>query len=144
MDGAADWADVVGQFPLYNVRNNTPVFNKRKGVFAANLLRQQRNLERVILVEGYMDVIGMNLGGFPNSVATLGTALQSEEYREMWKQMMPEVNLDEMHKVVQSMTIRDIMMQLALYNVLLALPVSLFAALPVRAPQPQKGEKDKS
>ena len=43
-----------------------------------------------------------------------------------------------------SMTIRDIMMQLALYNVLLALPVSLFAALPVRAPQPQKGEKDKS
>lgn len=77
-------------------------------------------------------------------LTTLGTALQSEEYREVWKQMMPEVNLDEMHKVVQSMTIRDIMMQLALYNVLLALPVSLFAALPVRAPQPQKGEKDKS
>ena len=68
-------------------------------------------------------------------LSILGTAFQSEEYRELWKQMMPEANLDEMHKVVQSMTVRDIMMQLAFYNIMLALPFSLFAALPVRAPK---------
>ncbi len=66
-------------------------------------------------------------------LSILSTAFQSEEYRELWKQMMPEANLDEMQKLVQSMTVRDIMMQLAFYNILLALPFSLFAALPVRA-----------
>ena len=67
-------------------------------------------------------------------LSILGTAFQSEEYREAWKQMMPGVNLDEMQKLVQSMTVRDIMLQLAFYNVLLALPISLIAALPVRKP----------
>ena len=38
--------------PKYLNTADTPVFNKRKGVFAANLLRQQRHLDRVILVEG--------------------------------------------------------------------------------------------
>ena len=73
----------------------------------------------------------------------LGTTLQSEEYREVWKQMMPEVNLNEMQKLIQSMTIRDIMMQLTLYNIFLALPFSLFAALPVKAPKSQKEENEK-
>ena len=73
-------------------------------------------------------------------LSLLGNAFQSEEYREAWKQMMPDLNLDEMQKLVQSMTIRDIMLQLVFYNVLLALPVSLIAALPVRAPQPPNKE----
>ena len=54
--------------------------------------------------------------------------------------MMPDLNLDEMQKLVQSMTVRDIMLQLVFYNVLLALPVSLIDALPVRAPQPPNKE----
>ena len=73
-------------------------------------------------------------------LSLLGNAFQSEEYREAWQKMMPEANLDEMQKLVQSMTVRDIMLQLAFYNIILALPVSLFAALPVRSPQPQKEE----
>ena len=76
-------------------------------------------------------------------LSVLGNAFQNEEYREAWKQMMPEVNLDEMQKTIQSLTVRDIMLQLVFYNIVLALPISLLAALPVRAPQPQKVEKNK-
>ncbi|MBQ5937057.1 MAG: DUF4199 domain-containing protein [Bacteroidaceae bacterium] len=67
-------------------------------------------------------------------LSILGTSMQNEEYREAWKKMMPEVDLDEMQKLVQSMTVRDIVLQLAFYNVILALPASLLAALPVRKP----------
>lgn len=74
----------------------------------------------------------------------LGTSLQNEEYREVWHHMFPDINLNEMQKLIQSMTIRDIMMQLALYNIFLAMPFSLFAALPVRAVKPQEKENDKS
>lgn len=64
----------------------------------------------------------------------LGTAFESEEYREAWKQLMPGTNLDEMQKLVQSMTVRDIMIQLVFYNIILALPVSLLASIGVQAP----------
>lgn len=67
-------------------------------------------------------------------LSILGTSLQNEEYREAWKKMMPEVDLNEMQKLVQSMTVRDIVLQMAFYNVILALPASLLAALPVRKP----------
>lgn len=79
-------------------------------------------------------------------LSLIGTTLQSEEYREAWQQMMPEVNLEEIQKMIQQMTVRDIMLQLATYNIMLALPFSLLAALPVRAPRLQKEEekKDKS
>jgi hypothetical protein len=65
-------------------------------------------------------------------LSILSTALQSEEYRQAWKQLRPESNLEDIQKMIQSMTIRDIMLQMAFYNFLLALPVSLLAALPVR------------
>jgi len=67
-------------------------------------------------------------------LSILGTSMQNEEYREAWKKMMPEVDLNEMQKLVQSMTVRDIVLQMAFYNIILALPASLLAALPVRKP----------
>ncbi|MBQ7462239.1 MAG: DUF4199 domain-containing protein [Bacteroidaceae bacterium] len=73
----------------------------------------------------------------------LGTAFQSEEYQEMLHKIMPEANMDEMLKLIQSMTIRDIMLQLVFFNVVLTLPISLIAALPVRRPSPSKGEENK-
>lgn len=77
-------------------------------------------------------------------LSNLGSAMQSEEYRQAWRQMMPEVSMDEVQQVMQSMTVRDIVMQLSLFNALLALPFSLFAALPVRAPRQQNGENVKT
>ena len=70
----------------------------------------------------------------------LGNALQSEEYREAWKQLMPETNLDEMKQIMQTMTVRDIMLQLVFYNIILALPVSLLASIAL--PEPSPKEKD--
>ena len=37
--------------------------------------------------------------------------------------------------MIQSMTIRDIMLQLIIYNAFWALPISLLAALPVKKPK---------
>ena len=78
--------------PKYLNTSDTPVFNKRKGVFAANLLRQQRHLDRVILVEGYMDVVSLTQYGVEGVCATLGTALTNEQAR-LLKRYAPQVYL---------------------------------------------------
>ena len=69
------------QEPKYLNTADTLVFNKRKGVYAANLLRQQRHLDRVVLVEGYMDVVSLTQFGVEGVCATLGTALTDEQAR---------------------------------------------------------------
>ena len=76
--------------PKYLNTSDTPVFNKRKGVYAANLLKKQRNLKRVILVEGYMDVVALIQHGVNGVVATLGTALTNEQAR-LLKRYAPEI-----------------------------------------------------
>lgn len=78
--------------PKYLNTADTPVFNKRKGVFAANLLRKQRHLDRVILVEGYMDVVSLTQFGVEGVCATLGTALTAEQAR-LLKRFAPQVYL---------------------------------------------------
>lgn len=81
-----------GKPPKYLNTADTPVFNKRNGVFAANLLRKERNLERVILVEGYMDVVSLTQYGVKGVCATLGTALTNEQAR-LLKRFAPMVYL---------------------------------------------------
>lgn len=76
--------------PKYLNTGDTPVFNKRLGVFAANLLAKQRGLKRVILTEGYMDVIALTQAGVPGVCATLGTALTIEQAR-LLKRYAPEI-----------------------------------------------------
>ena len=65
--------------PKYLNTGDTPIFNKRKGVYAENFLAKQRNLTRVILTEGYMDVIALAQAGISGVCATLGTALTPEQ-----------------------------------------------------------------
>lgn len=69
--------------PKYLNSPDTPVFNKRQGVYAVNLLRKIRNLKRIVLVEGYMDVVSLVSKGISGVVATLGTALTQEQARLM-------------------------------------------------------------
>ena len=61
--------------------SDTPVFNKRQHIYAANLLHRQRHLDRVILVEGYMDVVSLVQFGVEGVCATLGTSLTEEQAR---------------------------------------------------------------
>lgn len=78
--------------PKYLNTADTPIFNKRKGVYAINLIRKARDLKRVILVEGYMDVVAITQAGVVGAVATLGTALTNEQAR-LLKRYAPEVHL---------------------------------------------------
>ncbi len=78
--------------PKYLNTSDTPVFNKRLGVYAANLLRKERHLERVVLVEGYMDVVSLTQFGVTGVCATLGTALTSEQAK-LLKRFAPRVYL---------------------------------------------------
>src|SRR5690606_297337 len=45
--------------------------------------------QRVVVVEGYMDVIALHQAGFGAAVAPLGTALTEEQLAELWR-MVPE------------------------------------------------------
>ncbi len=78
--------------PKYLNTSDTPVFNKRLGVYAANLLRKERHLERVVLVEGYMDVVSLTQFGVTGVCATLGTALTNEQAK-LLKRFAPKVYL---------------------------------------------------
>lgn len=78
--------------PKYLNTSDTPIFNKRLGVYAANLLRKERHLERVVLVEGYMDVVSLTQFGVTGVCATLGTALTSEQAK-LLKRFAPMVYL---------------------------------------------------
>lgn len=66
--------------PKYLNTNDTPVFNKRKNLFALNILKKN-NRGRAIIGEGYMDVIALNMAGFDYGVASLGTAVTPEQIR---------------------------------------------------------------
>lgn len=70
--------------PKYLNTSDTPVFKKSRNLFALNFARTSCE-DYLILCEGYMDVIAVNMAGFPNAVATLGTALTPEQARIMAK-----------------------------------------------------------
>lgn len=68
--------------PKYLNTSETPVFSKGDMLFALNFAKNN-NHDRLILCEGYMDVISMHQAGFANAVATLGTALTPSQARLM-------------------------------------------------------------
>ena len=64
--------------PKYLNTSDTPVFKKSANLFSLNNAKNSGE-RSLILCEGYMDVIALNQAGFTNAVATLGTALTSEQ-----------------------------------------------------------------
>ena len=68
--------------PKYLNTSDTPVFNKGGMLFALSFAKNC-NSERLILCEGYMDVIALHQAGFQEAVATLGTSLTSSQARLM-------------------------------------------------------------
>lgn len=73
-----------GSLPKYLNSSDTPVFNKRRNLFALNYAKSVC-AEQLILCEGYMDVIALHEAGFENSVATLGTAITPDQARLLAK-----------------------------------------------------------
>lgn len=68
--------------PKYLNTGKTPVFDKGSNLFSMNYAKNS-NSKRLILCEGYMDVIAVNQAGLENAVATLGTAITPNQARLM-------------------------------------------------------------
>ncbi len=66
--------------PKYLNSSDTPAFKKSKHLFALNFAKNCCT-EKMILCEGYMDVIALHAAGFEYAVATLGTAITPDHAR---------------------------------------------------------------
>ena len=66
--------------PKYVNTSDTLVYKKSREVFALNFAKNAGE-RRLILCEGYMDVIALHQAGFPFAVAGCGTALTHEQAR---------------------------------------------------------------
>jgi DNA primase len=72
--------------PKYLNSPETPVFSKGRelyGLFEARSAIRQSGF--VLVVEGYMDVVALAQLGFPNAVATLGTACTAEHVQKLFR-----------------------------------------------------------
>ncbi len=72
--------------PKYLNSPETPVFSKGRelyGLFEARTAIRQHGF--VLVVEGYMDVVALAQLGFPNAVATLGTACTAEHVQKLFR-----------------------------------------------------------
>ncbi|MBY0337961.1 MAG: DNA primase [Acetobacteraceae bacterium] len=77
--------------PKYVNGPETAVFSKRRNLYNLDLAREAvfRGQARLLVVEGYMDVIALDQAGFGGAVAPLGTALTAEQLQALW-QVSPE------------------------------------------------------
>ena len=77
--------------PKYLNSPETPVFQKSRELYGLWQARKHpRRLERIVVVEGYMDVIALAQHGIHYAVATLGTST-SETHLERLFRLVPEV-----------------------------------------------------
>ena len=73
--------------PKYLNSPETPVFHKGRELYGLYQAKQaNRSLERLLVVEGYMDVIALAQQGITNAVATLGTACTDEHIELLFRQ----------------------------------------------------------
>ena len=72
--------------PKYLNSPETPVFSKGRELYGLFEARQAlRELGYVLVTEGYMDVVALAQLGFPNTVATLGTACTNEHVQKLFR-----------------------------------------------------------
>lgn len=72
--------------PKYLNSPETPVFQKRRELYGLYQIRQANpKTERILVVEGYMDVVALAQFGVDNAVATLGTATSTEQLEILFK-----------------------------------------------------------
>ncbi len=67
-----------GSQPKYMNSPDTPLYNKSRELYAMNFARVSTS-KRIVLVEGYMDVISLHQAGIDTAVASLGTAFTQHQ-----------------------------------------------------------------
>ena len=76
--------------PKYLNSRETPIFHKGSNLFNMNIISRESSRQRIILVEGYMDVISLYNSGINYSVASLGTSL-TEDQAAIIKKMAKDI-----------------------------------------------------
>ena len=77
--------------PKYLNSPETPVFHKGQELYGLYEARQaERKLARLLVVEGYMDVVSLARHGVRDAVATLGTATTAEHVKRLFR-VVPEI-----------------------------------------------------
>ncbi|GKW50890.1 DNA primase [Halomonas sp. NCCP-2165] len=72
--------------PKYLNSPESPVFHKGRELYGLYEARQaNRQLERLVIVEGYMDVVALAQFGIRNAVATLGTSTSEEHLQRLFR-----------------------------------------------------------
>ena len=72
--------------PKYLNSPDTPLFDKGRTLYNLDKCSPaSRQTGRVIVVEGYMDVIAIAQAGFGDAVAPLGTALTEQQIQMLWR-----------------------------------------------------------
>ena len=72
--------------PKYLNSPETPLFDKGRTLYNLDLAGPaSRSAGRLIVVEGYMDVIGLDRGGIAEAVAPNGTAVTEAQLERMWR-----------------------------------------------------------
>ncbi len=121
-------------FPIFNLRGNviafsarvrpgdqkaqgkyvntqdTPVYKKSQHLFALNFAKNDC-ADRIILVEGNMDVISLHQAGFTNAVAALGTAFGTEQVKLLsryTKEIVVTMDADEAGQKAVRRTIEEL------------------------------------
>ena len=66
--------------PKYMNTTDTPTYSKRRVLYGLNLAKKTKR-PNIILCEGNLDVVTLHQAGFDNAVASMGTALTTEQIR---------------------------------------------------------------
>ncbi len=72
--------------PKYLNSPETEVFKKNEVLYALSFAKKTAyKTNKLVLVEGYMDVIALHKAGITEAVATLGTAISEKHLQQMWQ-----------------------------------------------------------
>lgn len=112
--------------PKYLNSPETPVFSKRNNLYALNIVKKQSKSDKIILVEGYMDVLALYKYGIVNSVASLGTALTENqvELLKRYKEIYICYDSDSAGKKATDKAI-DVMKNMSIKPKIIPLPENL-------------------
>ncbi|MCV2401540.1 DNA primase [Marinomonas sp. C2222] len=95
--------------PKYLNSPETPVFQKSQELYGLFEAKQNSpTLDQIIVVEGYMDVIVLAQHGITNAVATLGTSVNSQHIRKLFKLVSKVILCFDGDKAGRSAAIRGL------------------------------------
>ncbi len=111
--------------PKYINSPESPVFSKGKNVYGLHLARGPiRELDAVVVVEGYMDLLALHQAGIRHVVATLGTAITRDHLQRLRRFTRHVVHVFDGDEAGERATLRalDLCLETGVWGRVLRLP----------------------